>query len=117
MHKNKDQKLLEICDKLGISPSVLEDENLFRKVLKDFQKERILQIRLLEKENGEYIKEYSKEVEVFLKLDEKVDDQKDNKSVLLDTLKRLESLRNKKSKNVPRKIKIENIVDNKEKSG
>jgi hypothetical protein len=110
--KNKDQHLLEVCNKLGIDPSVLENENLFRKVLKDFQKERILQIRLLEKENNEYIKEYSKEVEVYLKLDEKVEKPEENKDFLLDTLKRLEKFRNKKSKNIPRKIKIENIVDN-----
>ncbi|GIW22531.1 MAG: hypothetical protein KatS3mg068_1538 [Candidatus Sericytochromatia bacterium] len=90
----------DIFKELGLDESVLKDDRKFIEILKEMQKERILYIRFLEKKDGEYFKEFSKEAELFLKLNEKANFTEDDKDLLLSKLKEIENIRKKKIRNI-----------------
>lgn len=103
----------EICKNLGISLDELEnDESKFWILLSNYLKKRLIKLIYMEDKTNTYVKDLSKEVDLYLKIDSKLDKQGIGEDLLLKKLNQLggTQIQNKsgQSKNKTKYKKVDN---------
>lgn len=93
-----------ICKELGISLDEIEEDNTkFLEILSRYLKKRLIKLIYMEDKSNSYMKDFSREVDLYLRIDSRLDKQSTSNDLLLNKLNQLSNLLNSAKSNKSKK--------------